>query len=100
MAMPRHLANASRFPTQVSGFTGFTDGQTSIGGIQSFVTWGRANEAQFTVGSDYRYLSQRINEFDRLFQIPCDLNYPVPRTEQNSAGLFFEILTYSVIDSR
>lgn len=73
-----------------SGFTGFTDGQTSIGGIQSFVTWGRANEAQFTVGSDYRYLSQRINEYDRLFQIPCDLNYPVPRTEQNSAGLFFE----------
>lgn len=73
-----------------SGFTGFTDGQISTGGMQSAITWGRPNEAQWTVGTDYRYLSQRVNEFDSLFLIPCDLNYPIPRTVQNIAGLFFE----------
>lgn len=73
-----------------SGFKGFTDGQLSSGGAQTAVTWGKANEVQWTVGTDYRYLSQRVNEFDSLFQIPCELNYPVPRTVQNTVGLFFE----------
>lgn len=74
-----------------SGFIGFTDGQISTGGVQSAITWGRTNDVQWTIGSDWRYLSQRLNEYDRLFEIPCDLNYPVPRTEQtNTAGFFFE----------
>jgi iron complex outermembrane receptor protein len=74
----------------LSGFTGFTNGQTSTGGAQSLMSWGRATEAQLTVGTDYRYLSQQLNEFDSLFSIPCDLNYPVPRTVQQTVGLFFE----------
>lgn len=74
----------------LSGFTGFTNGQTSTSGAQTLMSWGRATEAQLTIGSDYRYLSQKLNEFDSLFAIPCDLNYPIPRTVQQMAGFFFE----------
>lgn len=72
------------------GFTGFTDGDLSVFGDQLAITWGRPGEQQWIVGVDVRVLSQQINEFDRLFDVPCDLNYPVPRTNMVDAGIFVE----------
>ena len=94
----------------------FTDSGTLSTGVRDFVTWGNAQEAQFSLGWDLRYLSQELNEFDRFGRVPQpgDLdpfgfplyttpdqyfaalnaylssfnNFPVPRSQQVNPGLF------------
>lgn len=72
------------------GFTGVTNGDLSAWGDQLAITWGRQGELQWTVGADLRIISQALNEFDQLFDVPCDLNYPIPRTNTIDIGLLVE----------
>lgn len=74
----------------VSGYTGRTDADIMNTGTQMAFTWGRRDEIQWTVGTDFRILNQALNEFDQLFFLPCDLNFPIPRTEVMNVGLFVE----------
>ncbi|HMP02199.1 MAG TPA: TonB-dependent receptor [Gemmatales bacterium] len=74
-------------------FTGFTDGDLMTTGGQMAVTWGKAGSIQWTLGADFRFLTQSLNEVDAVAGIPCDLNYPVPRTEVFNTGIFLENIT-------
>lgn len=74
----------------LSGFTGFTDGDLMTFGGQMAVSWGKPGEIQWTLGADFRYLTQTLNEIDAVAGIPCDLNYPVPPTEVFNTGVFLE----------
>lgn len=72
------------------GYTGFTDADLMNTGTQIAFTWGRQNEMQWTVGADFRILNQALNEYDQIFELPCALNFPIPRTEIMNLGLFVE----------
>jgi outer membrane receptor protein involved in Fe transport len=76
------------------GFSGLTAIDQESWGYRSAFTWGKAKEAQLTVGTDFRYLSQALNELDTLFQLalPCGnvFNFPIPRSYQATVGLFAE----------
>lgn len=74
----------------LSSFTGFTDADLMTFGGQMAVTWGRPGEIQWTIGADFRYLTQALNELDAIAAIPCVLNYPIPRTEVFNTGVFIE----------
>ncbi|HMP03576.1 MAG TPA: TonB-dependent receptor [Gemmatales bacterium] len=94
----------------------FTDSGTMSAGIRDMVSWGKASDAQFTLGWDLRFLSHELNEYDRFGRVPqpTDVdqfgfplfftpeeynaalnsyltnfnNFPVPRSQQVNPGLF------------
>jgi outer membrane receptor protein involved in Fe transport len=55
----------------------FTDGDAISEGMRQFITWGKANCPQLTVGMDLHYLSQHLNEFDQT-SFPASSNPAIP----------------------
>ncbi len=71
-----------------------TDGDANSWGFRHATTWGQNKHPQVTLGWDFRYLSQNINEFDTFF-LPgtvgeATINFPVPRSRQIDPGLFLD----------
>ncbi len=58
-------------------------------GYQTAMTWGKERDVQVTVGSDLRYLSQRMFEFDAGPAFSG--NFPIPRSHVFNPGLFADV---------
>lgn len=75
-------------------FTGFTDVDEASTGFSTAATWGLPQEPQLTVGVDFRYLKQQLNEFDTFDGAPpvnaVDTNFPIPRSHSSNPGMFVE----------
>jgi outer membrane receptor protein involved in Fe transport len=71
-----------------------TNGDANSWGGRHAMTWGAIDAAQLTVGWDFRYISQAINELDTFFlpgaQGGLTTNFPVPRSWQTDPGLFID----------
>lgn len=71
-----------------------TNGDNNSWGLRNATTFGRDKEPQVTVGVDFRYTSQSLNEFDTfLFRgVPGQItfNFPVPRSSQIDPGIFLD----------
>jgi len=74
--------------TPNAAFQGVTDGNTESLGYRLAVTWGEDKHAQVTAGSDLRYLTQRLSEFDTIFGITAD--FPIPRAHLIDPGVFLD----------
>jgi iron complex outermembrane recepter protein len=60
-------------------------------GFRQIVTWGSPKSFEFNLGWDFRYLSQRNDEYDFFTSDVGSTgftNYPVPRSHQMNRGLF------------
>jgi outer membrane receptor protein involved in Fe transport len=77
-------------------FVGFTDIGQSSAGYRTAMTWGKAKDPQLTVGTDMRWMTMTLNEFDSFFglAIPCGntFNFPIPHSDQYVVGTFFEYI--------
>ncbi len=69
-------------------FTGITDGDVEIPGYRTYVTWGQDKSAQLSVGSDFRYISQHLNEFDTI--VGQTTSNPIPRSHLVDPGVFID----------
>jgi outer membrane receptor protein involved in Fe transport len=69
-----------------------TQGDSISRGFREAMTWGKAKEAQFTVGVDFQYLSSYLDEFDTftgpLLPQPISFNSPIPRAHLADPGIF------------
>ncbi len=79
------------------GFVGFTDIDEATTGYRVMVTWGKPGDVQLTVGTDLRYITDRLNETDSLlgFNVPCfsQLTFGIPRSHETVlGGLFAEAI--------
>lgn len=74
-------------------YVGFTDAETSSVGFSAATTWGRAGDPQLTLGTDFRFVKQELDEIasGRIgFQRIVDANSPLPRSESINPGVFLE----------
>jgi outer membrane receptor protein involved in Fe transport len=71
-----------------------TNGDANSWGGRHAMTWGAVDAPQLTVGYDFRYISQAINELDTFFlpgaQGSLTTNFPVPRSRQLDPGVFLD----------
>ncbi len=83
------------------GFVGFTEIRESSGGYRVATTWGKEKQPQLTIGTDMNILTQRLNEFDSLFNPPGTLtfipsstvnNFAVPPAHQTGFGAFADLV--------
>lgn len=78
-------------------FTGFTEAQTENVGFRLAPSWGETGDTQITAGIDFRYIAQRLDEFDlfedkTLQNSPTGYdNFPVPPAKSYDPGLFLEV---------
>jgi outer membrane receptor protein involved in Fe transport len=83
------------------GFVGFTDIDQMSEGYRVAMTWGKPKDLQLTVGTDLRYVTNSLNEFDTLFIGPSNIvgtnvctgavNFGIPASHQAvTGGLFAE----------
>lgn len=71
-------------------FQGVTDANIQSPGYRTAFTWGKDNEAQLTIGSDMRYVTQRLNEFDTFANITA--SFPIPRSSWTDPGFFADTI--------
>ena len=69
--------------------SGFTDADAMSAGGSTAISWGDVQE-YLTIGADYRYLKQRLNEIDTLLPSLLTFNYPIPRSHTSHPGAFIE----------
>src|SRR5262249_51813155 len=74
-------------------FTGHTDIDLTSTGARTAVTWGKEKEIQLSLGADFRYLNNELNEIDALFNVPCPFNFGIPRSHHSTTGIFAENVT-------
>ncbi len=68
------------------GFVGVTDANVESPGYRAAMTWGQDKRPQLTVGTDLRYLSQRLREVDTL--TGADVTQSIPRSHMTDPGVF------------
>ncbi|MEM9186375.1 MAG: TonB-dependent receptor [Planctomycetota bacterium] len=85
-----------QFPIyDVINFVGETDVASTSTGYRAAWSWDGVEDESLTIGSDLRFLKQRLNEFVSLdFPGPggvlADVNSPIPNSDYTNPGLFAE----------
>jgi outer membrane receptor protein involved in Fe transport len=75
-------------PNQSFSFLGVTNGNSELPGYRTYITWGDDKCPQLTIGSDLRYITQRLDEFDTIIGVTGD--NPIPRSHQVDPGVFID----------
>ena len=83
-----------------TGFRAVTDTANSSSGFSAFGDWVGNDDAINTIGVDFRYLTQEINQFGSSSFFPpanllgnnstTEINFPLPESYSANPGLFFE----------
>ena len=74
-------------------YVGFTDVDASSTGFRAIATWGDEDGPQFSLGTDLRYIMQRLDEIGSgrvgliRFQ---NANSPIPESQSTNPGIFVE----------
>lgn len=83
-------------PFNIPGFTGpgnaITDVDAYSSGTRLAASWGDAECSQTTLGADFLYLGQQLNDIENPaaeFPFPA-ANFPIPRSHSADVGLFAE----------
>lgn len=83
-------------PFNIAPFTGpgsaITDVDAYSSGYRFAFSWGDAAVAQTTLGTDFLYLGQQLNDIENPtaeFPFPA-VNYPIPRSHSAGVGFFAE----------
>jgi iron complex outermembrane recepter protein len=84
---PSKLRQIPQLASPQINLQGFTDADTIAPGFRHVFTWGQEKEAQFSVGVDMRYISQKLNEFDTRALAAGFSNNPIPRSHSSNPGL-------------
>jgi len=74
-------------------FINFIEGWNSSAGFNLALTWDMDGGQILTLGTDFRYLMQELNEFsdaDFFFGNPLLSNFQLPSSYQSDAGIFIE----------
>lgn len=74
-------------------FINFIEGWNSSAGFNLALTWDMDGGQTLTLGTDFRYLMQELNEFsdaDFFFGNPPLSNFQLPSSYQSDAGIFIE----------
>jgi iron complex outermembrane receptor protein len=79
--------NGQPFPP-ADTFIGVTNGNLELPGYRTYITWGEQKCPQLTIGTDLRYMTQRLDEFDTILGVTGD--NPIPRSHQVDPGVFID----------
>lgn len=89
--LPSKLRQIPQLADPTINLVGFTDANVESPGFRWTTTWGEDQMPQFRLGVDLRYVTQKLNEYDRSpFQLGT-FNNPIPRSHANNPGIFFDL---------